>query len=124
MRHFKTFFIIIIFILFALFFSQNYETLTIGIQLSFNPYITSPYFTPIIPLYALLLLTFLLGVIFISIFSFKDKFSTQSKMRKLEKRILDQDKELKSLRELPTHNTNLYSDKSSSLTDPSKETTI
>ncbi|MGL4722037.1 MAG: lipopolysaccharide assembly protein LapA domain-containing protein [Desulfovibrionaceae bacterium] len=120
MRNLRTFFIVAVFVLFALFFAQNYETLTMGVQLLFNPFITSPYFTPVIPLYALLLLTFLLGVIFISVFSIRDKFSMQSKIRKLEKRIIEQDKELQSLRELPVHNVVHYYDKEPSLSNTSE----
>ncbi|MCD6320150.1 MAG: DUF1049 domain-containing protein [Candidatus Desulfofervidaceae bacterium] len=99
MRWFKAIFWAAFFGIVLIFVVQNLEILNQTAQLNLDFYFTTLSFS--LKLYLFLILTFLMGVFFGIVYTFKNWFKKRMELREKEKEIKKLKEELKSLRNLP-----------------------
>ncbi|MDQ7032642.1 MAG: LapA family protein [Desulfonauticus sp.] len=100
MRYVKIIFFVILFFFSILFFIQNNELITssISLKLEFLGFAIS---SPAIPLYLLVLSSFVLGAFVTVLYLLSDRIKIGSQLKEARKKIKELEKELSSLRNIP-----------------------
>jgi uncharacterized integral membrane protein len=108
MKHLKFILSIVIIIFLIIFFVQNHKTFSTGIEFGLDLF-SLHYKSPMINIYYIMGISFLLGVFITGICSIVERFQLKRQIKTLTTISKEKDKELNSLRNLPITSDNVGS---------------
>jgi hypothetical protein len=101
MTYFKAIVFILVGVAVVVLAVQNQGALTTPVQFRMHPPFSQEYTTSAIPLYEIVIVTYLLGVLSIGLFGIAERFRMKKKMKVLSRTLEEREKEVNSLRNLP-----------------------
>jgi uncharacterized integral membrane protein len=101
MGHLKAILLILLVVVVIIAAVQNLEAMSTTVKFRLNTLFFGELTSPDVPLYVVVPLSFVLGVVLIGIYGMVGRFHLKRKLKSLSKELQDKDRELNSLRNLP-----------------------
>ena len=101
MTYFKAIVFILVGVAVVVLAVQNQGTLTTPVQFRMHPPFSQEYTTSAIPLYEIVIVTYLIGVLSIGLYGIAERFRLKKRIKLLARTLEEREKEVNNLRNLP-----------------------